>query len=157
MSLLFKGLSKSSPAPQFERMNSSALSLLSQLFHSPLSPSSRDSSSSSLSAIRVVSSVYLRVFIFIPAIFIPACDSSSLAFCMMYSASILNKQGDSIQPWYTPFPIWNQSVVPCLVPTVASWWPTYRLLRRQVRRSGIPISLRIFHSLLWSIQSKALA
>ena len=26
----------------------------------------------------------------------------------------------------------------------------YRLLRRQVRWSGIPISLRIFHSLLWS-------
>ena len=24
----------------------------------------------------------------------------------------LNKQGDSIQPWHTPFPIWNQCVVP---------------------------------------------
>ena len=31
-------------------------------------------------------------------IFIPACESSSLAFCMMYSAYKLNKQGDSIQP-----------------------------------------------------------
>ena len=30
-------------------------------------------------------------------------------------------------------------------------------LRRQVRWSGVPISLRIFHSLLWSTQSKALA
>ena len=47
-----------------------------------------------------------------------------------------------------PF-IWNQSVVPCPVLTVASW-PAYRFLKRQVRRSGIPISLRIFHSLLWS-------
>ena len=28
----------------------------------------------------------------------------------MYSAYKLNKQGDSIQPWCTPFPIWNQSV-----------------------------------------------
>ena len=39
----------------------------------------------------------------------------------MYSAYKLNKQGDNIQPWRTPFPIWNQSVVPCSVLTVASW------------------------------------
>ena len=39
----------------------------------------------------------------------------------MYSAYKLNKQGDNIQPWCTPFPIWNQSVVPCPVLTVASW------------------------------------
>ena len=49
----------------------------------------------------------------------------------MYSAYKLNKQGDNIQPWNTPFPTWNQSVVPCPVLTVASW-PAYRLLRRQV-------------------------
>ena len=30
---------------------------------------------------------------------------------MMYSAYKLNKQDDNIQPWRTPFPIWNQSVV----------------------------------------------
>ena len=42
-------------------------------------------SSSSLSAIRVVSSAYLRLLIFLPAILIPACVSSSLAFHMMYS------------------------------------------------------------------------
>ena len=48
-------------------------------------------------------------------------------------------QGDNIQPWCTPFPIWNQPVVPCPVLTVASW-PVYRFLRRQVRWSGIPIS-----------------
>ena len=36
--------------------------------------------------------------------------------------------------------------------TVASW-PVYIFLRRQVRSSGIPISFRIFHSLLWSTQS----
>ena len=29
---------------------------------------------------------------------------------MMYSAYKLNKQGDKIQPWLTPFPIWNQSL-----------------------------------------------
>jgi len=46
---------------------------------------------------------------------------------------------------------YNLTVVPCLVVTVASW-PAYRFLKRQVRWSGIPISLRIFHSLLWSTQ-----
>ena len=112
-------------------------------------------SSSSLSAIRVVSSVYLRSLI-LPAILIPACASSSPAFYMMYSAYKWNKQGDNIQPWCTPFPICNQSIVPCSVLTVASW-PAYRFLRRQVRWFGIPISFRIFHSLLWSTQSKALA
>ena len=52
----------------------------------------------SLSAIRVVSSAYLKLLIFLPAIFIPACASSSPAFLMMYSAYKLNKQGDNIQP-----------------------------------------------------------
>ena len=99
--------------------------------------------SSSLSAITVMSSAYLRLLIFLLEILIPACVSSSLAFHMMYSAYKLNKQGDNIQPWHTPFPIWNQSVIPCLVLTVASW-PAYRFLRRQVRWSGIPISWRIF-------------
>ena len=61
----------------------------------------------------------------------------------MYSAYKLNKQGDNIQPWRIPFPIWNESVVPCPVLTVASW-PAYRFLKRQVRWSGIPISFRIF-------------
>ena len=116
--------------------------------------------SSSFSSIRVVSSVYLRLLIFLPAILIPACALSSPAFCMMYFAYKLNKHGDNIQPWHTPFliwnqsvpihcfswytlggnvhpwhtpfPIWNQSVVPCPVLTVASW-PAYRFLRRQVR------------------------
>ena len=112
-------------------------------------------SSSSLSAIRVVSSAYLRLLIFLPAIFIPACASSSPTFHMMYSACELNKQGDNIQPWRTPFPIWNQSVVPRPVLIVVSW-PEYRFLRRQVRWPDIPISWRIFHSLLWSTQSEAL-
>ena len=112
--------------------------------------------SSSLSAIRVVSSAYLRLLIFLPAILIPAFASFSSAFLMMYSAFKLNKQGDNIQPWCSPFLIWNQSVVPCPVLTLASW-AAYRFLKRQVRWSGIPISFRIFHSLLWSTQSKALA
>ena len=87
-------------------------------------------SSSSLSAIRVVSSAYLGILIFLPAILIPACASFSPAFHMMYSVQKLNKQGDFIQPWCTPFLIWNQSTVPCLVLTVAAS-PVYRFLRRQ--------------------------
>ena len=110
----------------------------------------------SLCAIWALSSAYLKLLTFLPAILIPACASSSLAFHMMYSAYKLNKQGDNIQPWCTPFPIWNQSVVPCPVLTVA-FWPAYKFLKRQIRWSGIPISWRIFHSLLWSTQSKALA
>ena len=42
-------------------------------------------SSSSLSAIRVVSSAYLRQLIFLPAILIPACASSSPAFLMIFT------------------------------------------------------------------------
>ena len=92
-----------------------------------------------------MSSVYLRLLISPSNL-----DSSfSPAFHMMCSAYKLNKQGDNIQPWCTLFPILNQSVVACLVLTVASL-PAYRFLRRQVRWSGIPISFRIFHSLLWS-------
>ena len=64
-------------------------------------------SSSSLSAIRVMSSAYLRLLIFLLAILLPAWALSSLAFHMMYSAYKLNKQGDNIQPWHTPFPILN--------------------------------------------------
>ena len=95
-----------------------------------------ESFTSSLSAIRVVSSAYLRLLIFLPAILIPACASCSPVFLMMYTAYNLNKQGDNIQPWHTPFPIWNQSIVPCLVLIVASW-AAYWFLRRQVRWSGI--------------------
>ena len=91
-------------------------------------------SSSSLSAISVVSTAYLRLLIFFQAVLIPACASSSPAFLMMYSAYKLNKQGDNIQPW---------SVVPCPVLTAASW-PAYGFLKSHVRWSGIPISLRIF-------------
>ena len=69
--------------------------------------------SSPLSAIRVLSSAYLRLLIFLTAILIPTCISPSPAFQVMYSAYELNTQGDGIQSWCTPFPIWNQSIVPC--------------------------------------------
>ena len=95
--------------------------------------------SSLLSVIRVVSPAYLRLLIFLPANLILACASSGPAFLMMYSAYKLNKQGDNIQPWRTPFPIGNQSVVPCPVQIVASW-PAYRFLKRQVKWSENSLS-----------------
>ena len=73
-------------------------------------------SSSSLYAIRVMSSAYLKLLIFLLVILIPACASSSLTFRMVFFVYKLNKEGDSIQSWQ-PFPILNQLVVPCLVLT----------------------------------------
>ena len=61
-------------------------------------------SSSSLSAIRVMSSVYLRLLKFLPAILILAYASSSLAFHMMYSAYKLNKHSDNIPSLTYSFP-----------------------------------------------------
>ena len=72
---------------------------------------------------------YLRLLLFLPAILIPVCNSSSQAFFLMYSAYKSNKQGDDIQPCRTPFPVLNQSVFPCLDLPVATW-PAYRFLRR---------------------------
>ena len=80
------------------------------------------------------------------------CHIYSIITWTVYSACKLNKQGDNIQPWRTLFPIWNQSIVSRPVLTVASW-PDYRFCRRQGKWSGIPISWRIFHSLLWSTQN----
>ena len=110
----------------------SSFTLIKQLF-----------SSSSLSIITVVSSICLRLLMFLPPILIPAYHSSSLAFLIMCSAYRLNKQGDSRQPCCTPFLTLNQSVVPYRVLTAASC-PANRFPRRQVRGSGIPISLRAF-------------
>ena len=69
--------------------------------------------SSLLSAIKVVSSPYLRLLVFLSVILIPTCALSSLAFHIMYSSYKLNKQGDSIQPWSMLFTIWSQFLLPC--------------------------------------------
>ena len=85
--------------------------LLSWLFHAPLSPSSGGSSVPFHSLwLESYHPHILRLLIFLPVILIPACESSSLAFHMMYSAYKLNKQGDSVQSC-TPFPILNQIIV----------------------------------------------
>ena len=88
----------------------------------------------------MVSSAHLRLLIFLLAILNPACASSSPAFLMMCYTYKLNKRGDNIQPWHTPFPILNQSVGPSPVPTVASW-PAYKFSRGG---SGIQCSSSIF-------------
>ena len=96
-------------------------------------------SSSLLSAIRVISSRYLMLLMFLLLIFIPACNSPNPAFLMMCSAYRLNKQGDSREPCCTPLWILSQSLVPYRILTIASW-PAYRFLRRQVKWSSIPTS-----------------
>ena len=124
--------------------------VLRQLFHSPFSPFiKRLFSSSSLSAVRVVTSAYMRLLIFVLEILIPAYDSSSPAFCMMYSAYMINSRVTT----YSLDVLLSQF---CSMFQVTAFWPAYRFLRRKVRWSGIPISFRIFHSLLWSTQSKTL-
>ena len=75
-------------------------------------------SSSSLSPIRVVSSAYLRLLVLLPAVLIPACNSSVLALLMICFACKFNKQGDHKQPCHTPISVLNQSVVPYRVLTV---------------------------------------
>ena len=64
----------------------SSFTFIKRLFSSPL-----------LSAIRVVSSAYLRFIDTSPGNLDSRCDSCSLAFHMMYSVYELNKQGDNIQ------------------------------------------------------------
>ena len=109
--------------------------VLSQLFHSPLSLSSRGS----LVPLHFLPlERYLRLLIFLLAILTPAWDSSSMTFHMIYSVFKLNRQDDNIQPGHTLSPILNQSFVLCPVLTVASW-PAYKFPWRQVRWSGIPI------------------
>ena len=129
--------------------------VLSQLFHSPLSPHQE--------AFQFLFTFWHKggVICISEVTDISPCNlDSSLRFLKpRISHDVLShklkKQGYNIQTWHTPFPIWNQSVFPCPVITVASW-PGYRFLKREVRWPGIPISFRIFHSLLWSTQSKAL-
>ena len=70
------------------------------------------------------------IFVFWMSSFKPTFSLSSFTFIKrLFSSSSL-------------FPIWNQSVVPCPVLTVASWF-AYRFFKRQIRWSGVPISLRI--------------
>ena len=57
---------------------------------------------SSLSSTRGIICIS-EVMIFLPAILIPACNSSSLVFFIVCSAYKLSKQGDNIQSCHIPF------------------------------------------------------
>ena len=59
----------------YDRFSLSSFNFIERLF-----------SFSSLSAIRVISPAYMRLLIFLLAILIPTCNTSSPAFCIMYSA-----------------------------------------------------------------------
>ena len=111
-------------------------------------------SSSSLSAIRVVSSAYLKLLISLPAILIAAYASSSLAFHMMYSAYELNKQDDIIQPWCTPLLIWSHSLV--YVGSNGCFLTCIQVSQEAGKVIWYSHLLKNFHSLVWSTQSKAL-
>ena len=112
------------------------LSFLNAEFQSSFSPLFFHShqevfSSSSLSAIRVVSSTHLRLLIFLPEILIPAFDSSSLEFHMIYSAYRLQYTALSHS-----FP--NFEPVGCSMSSSNCCFLTHRFLRRQIRWSGFP-------------------
>ena len=79
-------------------------------------------SSSSLSAIRVVSSAYLKLLIFLPAILIPVCASSSPAYRVMYSAYKLNKRGEALR--YS-FSTWNQCNLPDIKHFLSAAFPSW--------------------------------
>ena len=70
-------------------------------------------------------------------------------------AYALDEQGDSLQSWPTPFPIWNQSIVPCSILTVASW-PAHRFLRRQVTGLVVFSSLEEFSTVCCDPESQRL-
>ena len=96
-------------------------------------------SSSLLSAMRMVSSAYLRL-LFLPAILIRACASSKLAFHITYIAYNLNKQ-------YTALTYSFPSLEPVCCSMSSSncgFGLAYRFLRSLIRWYGIFISLKIF-------------
>ena len=114
----------------------------------------QDLFSSCMPSIREMSSAYLRLLILLLAILIPVCASH-----MMYSAYKLNTKMiiysiDVLMYWcipnFEPF-LFSMSDFNCYFLTCI------QIFQRQVRWSGIPISFRISHSLLWSTQSVALA
>jgi len=65
-------------------------------------------SSSSLSAITVVSFAYLRWLIFLPAILIPACASCSPAFVMMYCKQTMKITKHANLNWVN---IWYEAII----------------------------------------------
>ena len=112
-------------------------------------------SSSSLSAIRVMSSAYLRLFIS------PGNLDSSLCFLhSSISHDVLCIEVKWVGWPYTALAYSFSYLEPvcCSMSSSNCCFLTYiQMSQGQVRWSGIPISWRIFHSFWWSALSKALA
>ena len=99
--------------------------------------------SSSLSAIRVVSSAYLKLLIFLLAILLFQLVIHWVwHFTLMCSVYKLNKQGVNYTALMYSF--LNFEPVHCSMSGSVVSWSIYRFLRRQVGWSGIFITLRIF-------------
>ena len=117
--------------------------------------SKRPSSSSVLSANRVVSSAYLRLLVFLLAYLDSSLWISSLAFFMMYSAYKLKKSRVTIysfdmllsQFWTSPLAMFSSKCCFFLLHTGFSG-----------ERWGLVFpSLRIFYSLLWATRASLVA
>ena len=95
-----------------------------------------------LSAIRVVSIAHLRLLIFLPAILIPACASSTQHFACVLCIEV------KLAGWqYTALTYSFSYLEPVCCSMSSSnccFLTAYRFLKRQVRWSGIPICFRIF-------------
>ena len=112
--------------------------VLSQLFHSPLSPSPRGS----LVPFHFLSLEWYHLHIWGYWYFswkswfhLMIHPARHFAWCILH----IRWQYTGLSYSFPNF----ESVVPCLVLTITSW-PACRFLRRQIRWYGIPISLRVF-------------
>ena len=127
------------------------ITFLSQLFHSPLSPSSR----SSLASLQFLPLEWYHLHIWGCWYFSWQSWFQLVIHPTWYLNGIFCVEVKWTRWQYTAltYSILNQSIVPCPVLTIASW-PAYRFLRKQIRWFGMSVSFRIFHCLLWSTQSK---
>ena len=116
--------------------------VLSPVFHSPLAPSSRGSVvlhflTLDLYHLHIWSCWYFSWQSWFQLAIHPALH---FAWCTLHRIQISRMKNITLM---LSFPNFEPVIVPCLVLTVFSW-TSYRFLKRQVRWSGIPISLRIF-------------
>ena len=79
-------------------------------------------SSSLLSDIRVVSSAYLRLLKFLPAVLIPACASFSPEFLMMYSAFTSTWLSASMHIFVSKCPFLWRHQSDCIRGTLMTLW-----------------------------------
>ena len=98
--------------------------------------------SSSFSAISVVSSAYLKLLIFLPAMLIPACASFNPAFLLMYSAAAA-AAAKSLQSCLT---LWDPTRLP---PSLG--------FPRQEHWSGLPFPSPMHKSEKWKVKVKSLS